>query len=433
MKLPLRILLPILTALIIGGLVLMLVSWQLHAAASRVQRLSGDVTTPENIDLTTTGDLAAITGDQVLLQLRMGDVAALSGDWKEAETAYERAVDAGGGIPALRKLAQAQLQRREEDAARRTIELLQSAGAREEDLLLLKVVIALRTGELVEAESLLSTATDSPHREYGQALLALIQAKHEDAQAHLAAVIGGWDPVLRSYARTLQTAYDEYALFPSSAPIHLTTLLARALAEVQECELALPLLTPVVQEQADYRDAWMVQGYCELTTERTAQALASFEHAYSIDPEKPEIQYFLGRTYAALDDATNATTFLRYAVQNGFQPEKEARVRLADVLRTAHNDEEALEQYSAIVKLPDAEPRSIEDAVTLAVELGQTDRAYTEAFNAAARWNNDATVQHMLGWAALEAGKTDEAKAALEKALELDPGLQGAKEKLGKL
>ncbi len=432
MKPPLRILLPITSALAVGGLIVVLVSWQLHAAAEKVRRSStANVTT--NSDIGLVNDSAAITGDRVLLALREGDVAALGGDWKAAEEAYLQAVDLGGGIPALRKLASAQLQRRQDSAAKATIQKLQDAGAKEEDLLLLKVVIALRTGELVEAETLLTAAADSPHREYGQALLAIVQSKHDDAKTHLTAVIGGWDPVLRSYARTLQTAYDEYASFPDSSPLHLTTLLARALAEVQECELALPLLTPVVQEQADYRDAWMVQGYCELTTERTKQALASFEHAYSVDPEKPEIQYFLGRTYASLDDTKNATTFLRYAVQNGFKPEKEARIRLADVLHAAENDIEALDQYVAIAHLPDADPRSIEDVVTLSLALKQNDQAYTEALAAANRWPEDATVQHMLGWAAMEAGKNDEAKTALQKALDLDPALNDAREKLGRL
>jgi len=55
---------------------------------------------------------------------------------------------------------------------------------------------------------------------------------------------------------------------PRVREIHLLTLVSRALAQVQECELALPLLSQVTGIQDDYRDAWIVQGFCELSSER---------------------------------------------------------------------------------------------------------------------------------------------------------------------
>ncbi len=432
MKKPsLRIAIPVLAAVLVTASVVAVVSWQLQATAERLRlspmppdAVAGPTDTPAD---------TGAGGDEVLLKLRQGDLAALAGEWKEAQTDYEGAVRLGGGIPALRKLAQAQMQRRDMDAVNATIEQLTQAGARSEDLLLLQVIVDLRTGELVKAKELLDAAADSPHKEYAEALLLLIQGKHPDARVKLAAVVAGWDPTLRAYAQTLQAAYEEFDQFPGGKPIHQTTLLARALAQVQECELALPLLAQVTGEQTDYRDAWIVQGYCELTTERFPESLASFERAYQIDPEKPEIQYFLGRAHGALGDHQDAVTFLQYALQNGFLPEKEVRSRLAQEALEAGNSALALEQYDALIGLPDADSSSVERAVTLAITLNKKEDAYAQAKAGVARWPDDAKVQEMLGWAAQETGRADEAKAALTRAVEIDPTLQSAKERLQKL
>jgi tetratricopeptide (TPR) repeat protein len=371
--------------------------------------------------------------DATLLHLRKGDLFALRGQWGKAEEEYALAVEAGGGLPALRKLAQAQLQRRDLNGAKTTLEQLRRAGARIEDLLLLESIIELRTGELVRAKSILSAAADSPQKHYGLALLAIVQGSHEEAQTELTQVVAGWEPVLRTYARTLQSAYEEYALFPDSPPLHLTTLLAHSLAQVQECELALPLLAEVTNAQQDYRDAWTVQGFCELTTERFQESLASFERAYSLDPEKPEIQYFLARSYAALEDHPNAITFLRYALQNGFEPESEARRTLATSALALGDSALALEQYDELTHLEDADLESYRQYVTAAITLERKEEAFVKAQEASEKWEDDAEAQELLGIAAAESGREDEARAAFEKALSIDPKLESARERLGRL
>ncbi|KKW37071.1 MAG: hypothetical protein UY85_C0064G0005, partial [Candidatus Peribacteria bacterium GW2011_GWB1_54_5] len=205
------------------------------------------VETPVIPQTTTAVSAAVDPRDQALFHLRQGDLLALRGQWAEAQEEYEKAVDANGGLPALRKLAQAQLQRRDMNGVHSTLRQLKKAGAKTEDLLLLESIVALRTGELLETRRLLQNAEDSPQKHYGLALLSIIEGNHEQAQIELQEVINGWEPVLRSNARTIMAAYQEFALFEESLNIHLITLLARALAQVQECELALPLLVQVTQ------------------------------------------------------------------------------------------------------------------------------------------------------------------------------------------
>lgn len=435
MSIQARITAPIIFAFLCAGALVAFLWWQLSQSTEILRQ----ATTPEMQQVISPQagssmlDTPIDPRDRALLHLRQGDLLALRGEWADAQEEYESAVDAGGGLPALRKLAQAQMQRRDISGVRSTLRQLKKAGAKTEDLLLLESIVALRTGELLEARKLLTNADDSPQKEYGLALLAIIEGNHEQSQLKLNEVIGGWEPVLRSHARTIMAAYQEFALFEESTNIHLITLLSRSLAQVQECELALPLLVQVTQAKDDYRDAWIIQGYCELTTERPEQSLASLEQAYNLDPQKPEIQYFLARSYAALGDHRNAITFFEYALQNGFQPPSEVRRQIAKSALASGNADLALSQYEALTKDPEAGMEPYEGYIAASIALGRNEEAYFMATEAVNRWPENAAAHDLFGWAALESGKEKEAEKALRKALKINPYLQSAEERLKKL
>jgi tetratricopeptide (TPR) repeat protein len=435
MKLSPRLTVPAALALVVGGGLISILWWQLarSSAEIRAELLRGSQVPDSTTNAALASDDPIATGDLALLHLRRGDIAALQGEWAEAEKSYKESVDSGGGIPSLRKLAQAQLQRRKIEDVRSTITALKRAGAKEEDLLLLDVIVHLRTGARDQARTLLTAAPDSPQKHYGLALISIVELDHDTAKAALQTIIAGWDPVLRAYARVLQGAYDEYAEFPESPMIHLETLLGRGLAQVQECELALPLVRHAIGERDDYRDAWIVQGYCELTTERPEQALSSLERAYNLDPEKPEVQYFLGRAHAMLKDWTNAMTYFGYALENGFEPQKEVRQHLAKAAEASGDLLKALEQYRANAEAEDADIDDVGRYISAAIATGDKETGYQVAANAAQKWPNDALAQEFLGWAAMESDRKSEAITALQKALKLDPTRETAREKLEKL
>jgi tetratricopeptide (TPR) repeat protein len=334
MKIPPRIIAPILCAVLCGGLLIAILWWQLLQSTAILSQkkphTTSSIINQEDMIAPLSDNLPLDTHDEALMHLRKGDLLSIQGEWKEAEKEYTQAVDKKGGLPALRRLAQAQLQRRNIRGMKSTLSQMKREGARGEDILLLESIVLMRTGEMVRAKKLLEGSKDSPQKNYGLALIAILEGFHELAQERLQDVINGWEPIMRSYAQTLQAAYDEFELFPQSPNIHLITLLARSLAQVQECELALPLLVQVTSQQDDYRDAWIVQGYCEFVTERPEQALHSFERAYALDPEKPEVQYFLGRTYAKLGNSNTSITFLKYALTNGFEPANDIRRLIAE-------------------------------------------------------------------------------------------------------
>ncbi|KKW42180.1 MAG: hypothetical protein UY90_C0040G0001, partial [Candidatus Peregrinibacteria bacterium GW2011_GWA2_54_9] len=221
MSIPARITAPIVCALLCAAALVAFLWWQLAQSTEILRRATTETVETPVIPQTTTAVSAAVDPrDQALFHLRQGDLLALRGQWAEAQEEYEKAVDANGGLPALRKLAQAQLQRRDMNGVHSTLRQLKKAGAKTEDLLLLESIVALRTGELLETRRLLQNAEDSPQKHYGLALLSIIEGNHEQAQIELQEVINGWEPVLRSNARTIMAAYQEFALFEESLNIH---------------------------------------------------------------------------------------------------------------------------------------------------------------------------------------------------------------------
>ncbi len=433
MRIPARILAPILLAVICSGLIVGFLWWQLMQSAQMLRREESPERNPGSLPGETLSDLPVDPRDRSLLALREGDLFALRGEWAEAERAYGEAVELKGGLPALRKLVQAQLQRRDYAAVRSTIRKLRSAGSRPEDVLLLESILELRSGELVKARSILEGAQDSPQKHYGLALLGIVQGNHDQARTELTLVTNGWEPVLRQNARILQAAYDEFSLFPESPNSHLITLLSRALAQVQECELALPLLIQVTQRTTDYRDAWIVQGYCELITERPEQALISLEQAYTLDPEKPEIQFFLGKTYASLDEHQNAITFLEYALQNGFEPPSEIRRLIAEQAVALGNTDLALTQYEALTEDPQARLEAYEGYVEAVQAMGRKEEALAKAEEAVKRFPENPKAHELLGSIAIALERWEIARPALTRALDVNPYSLRAKELLKRI
>jgi len=429
-KLPFRFAAPIVLAFLCATALFAFLWWQLAQSTDLLHTEPITTETPTGVPAIAGNNITAATGNKALVHLRQGDLLAVRGDWAGAQAEYVLAVEEGGDLPALRKLAQAQLQRRDMDGVKNTIRKMRNAGARQQDILLLESTVDLRTGELVRARKRLQDAEDSPQKHYGLALINLVQGNHDATKQDLALVINGWEPVLRSNARTLLAAYDEYALFDQSPQEHLITLLARALAQVQECELALPLLHQVTSQEQDYRDAWIVQGYCELTTERPAQAVVSLEQAYAIDPQKPEIQYFLGRAYADTGETENALIFLEYAVANGFEPQADARRELAREALRGNRTALASLQYAALVQEEDANLEDFEGLVETSLVLEENERAEMAAREAVKRWPERGLAHKLLGKALLHTQKTTEGIAELQRALELDPFLTEASELL---
>ncbi len=366
-----------------------------------------------------------------LLALREGEVALLRGEWRRAEEAFARSTELGGGIPALRKLASTQLQRRSYRDARQTISRLKDASGSTPDVALLLGILELLEGRTTLARSIFERVQNSPQGRYGLAMIAITEQDHTLARSFLEEVHSGNDTTLQTAAGLLLAAYDEYNLFPKSPADHRTTLIARALADVGSCEIALPLLKDVTSRRDSYRDAWIVRGYCELTSERLSDAISSLEHSYDIDPEKPETSYFLARTYALKGDPGNAVKYLQYAIANGVEPQQDAHLLLANYARELGNISLAVSEFGIVAN--DPETKDIGPAKAY-IELGLTmknsdlEALLSTAQTTVKKWPESAESHILLARALFAMQRRDEARKALETALQIQPGLSAAVE-----
>ncbi len=421
-----RIAVPVLIALALGGASAAVFLWQIHSSVrtieSSFQAQGGTTDLLKKILPTRTGSpLENVNQSEALMELRQGEIFELRGEWKQAQDHYGKSVTTGGGSPALKKLASIQLQRRQFDEAKKTIASLKEANPNTGDIVLLEGILALRSGNTQEASAIFGRSPNLPQSQYGLALVAISQNDHETAKKELTLAASGNDPTIRTYAKVILAAYDEFSLFPNGQDIHLLTLVSRALAQVNECETALPLLQTVILKQERYRDAWIVKGYCEFVSERLKDALTSLEEAYSLDPEKPEVQYFLARTHEALGDPQNAVTFLQYAILNGFSPEQDARELLVEYARELGNNDLALEQLKILAEAKDSELKTFEQYVTLAITLeNHLQDAVALSKTALARFPNDASALALAAKASFAAGAIDDAKNYLQSALRID-------------
>ena len=365
------------------------------------------------------------------------DTAFALGNLSEALSLYDRALtlsdgsgfSPGSDVPVIRKLFHTTLLLRDWERAEAMLGLLSFRGVSEEALDALRGFLLLHKGEKAGAQHLFQKYPENPEHLYGLALLSLLQGTHEETEQFLSMIREkSSDPVLVHAAQTLQGAYDEFALFEDGKNSHQSTLLARALAQLNQCPFALELLEGVMLSEPDYRDAWIIKGYCTLILQETTEALEAFEKAYSLDPEKSETQYFLGLTHERMGKMTEARTFLSYALQNGFQPERAIREKLATIAEAEGAYEDAAAEYQSLLELGDENLAETYHAlVTLLIEhLNQTDEARTLALEARERLGDVPLVLDLLGWTELLRDDVNQAAAYLTVAVTQDPTLASA-------
>ena len=367
------------------------------------------------------------------------DRAFAAGNLTEALQLYEKALAQAGKATGeepkaassdlwlLRTLFDTALLLGNQAKAEEVLGLLSFHGVGEDVLDAFRGFLLLRKGERDGAKTLFAKNPESPESAYGLAIVAILTGAHEEAEAMLAQVKESSDPALVHAAETIRGAYDEFALFQEGKESHRKTLLARALAQVQQCPTATVLLQEVTEEEQDYRDAWIVLGYCRLALEDAPSALAAFEHAYALDPEKAETQYFLGLTHDRLGHAAEARTYLGYALQNGFEPERSVREKLASIAIAAGTYDQAIEQYRALLTKEEKDISLYSALVSLLLEHTQdTEGAGTLAKAARDALGDTPPVLDLLGWTALAKNDVNSAATFLNAAVQQDPSLASA-------
>ena len=287
-----------------------------------------------------------------------------------------------------------------------------------------------------KAKSLFQQRTSqNPEITYYLALLDLLTNDNTSAQNKFKQISNSTeDPKLKEKTANLLNSYDEYSLFKGGKEIHLRTLLAKSLNQVEEYEISLAILKEILNEKTDYRDAWILTGYAYLNLEKYDFALDSFRNAYDLDSEKPETQYFLGLTYFELNQIEDALTYLNIALKNGFEPQIQVKQKLGDIYLAKKDYEQAVEMFEEVLKLNNESVSTFIRPVWIYLDfLNAPEKALEIAQKAYQEHPDSAMTFNLLAWSHLGKEEYLKAEEYLQKATSIDPNLQAAWYNLGRV
>lgn len=365
---------------------------------------------------------------RVEILLRQAEVELAAGEAQEAIKLYERALEQGGDLKVMRSLFDAALLVGDIKKAESVLGLLSFRGVPESSIDALRGLMLIRKGELADARRIFMQHTGHAENSFGLLITSILEGDHEGAKEQIEFLLKSRDPLMVHSAQTIKGAYDEFALFEEGKEEHLKTLLARALGQIGQWPAASVLLSGVTADEPDYRDAYILLGYSYFMMGESESALGAFESARSIDPEKAETQYFLGRVHEKLGNELDAITFFGYALQNGFTPKRSVRERLANLAIDRGSFEEAIGQLMAIVDEGEADAKIYRRLITLVLDYKKdTDQARDLALQAQKEiGDSSAEVLDLVGWTAFLMGDLDEAETYLMAATSQDPSLAPA-------
>lgn len=273
----------------------------------------------------------------------------------------------------------------------------------------------------------LKTETLNDEAKYYKAILKILYKKHDEAKSELASLTEK-----NPKAKQILEAYSVFNLNKEGKEQHLEAILAKALSDVGEPEAGIPLLYDAIKLQNDYRDAWIMLGYCYLNVGKADDALAALQQARILEENKPETIFLIGVAYAVNEKFDDAENYFNQALELGFEPQSEINQRLADLSLLKEDFEKALQSYFKVIEAGAADENIFTKAVWICIEkLKKPARAIGIAETAVRTLPETAESYNLLGWAFTAYGDYKKAQTNLLKALEKDPAYASAYLNLG--
>ena len=271
---------------------------------------------------------------------------------------------------------------------------------------------------------------------YYDGLLSVLDGKYDEGKKKFQSLknLQNVDSKLIEKTDRFLNAYTEFEFAQAAEPLYRSMLLARAMSENQEYELAIHLLKDMIRERSDLRDAWILLGFSYMNLDKYLFALTSFERAYELDSQWPSTQYFLGLTHAELGNTDQAIIFLNYALNNGFEPSVAVEQKLAELYIDSKRYADAAQAYRKVLEENNSDITTFIQPVWIYLDfLSQPKEALKIAQQAVIKFPEDPMAYNLLGWAQIGTGNFVEAEKNLNKALEMDSNLAAAHLNFGKL
>jgi len=237
---------------------------------------------------------------------------------------------------------------------------------------------------------------------------------------------------LKTNSQKFLDKFTTFSYYKEGQLVFLKTLLAKALTEVGQYEVAIPLLFEVIEEENNYRDAWIVLGYAYLNTDKILDAIDAFSQAKTLNPNKAETLFFLGLAYFANNDIENAIHYLEKADDAGFEPKEQIDLKLGDLYTIQEKYQEAEKKYESVLNKNTQNLDVFVRIVWINIdELNNPQKALTYAQKALIAHSDEAMSHNLVGWSLVALDDFKHAQEYLENALNIDPDFDAAYLNLG--
>lgn len=373
------------------------------------------------------------TEDAPILRSKTFEERMLSGmeflvleNFEKAESEFAAAAASEpSAIEALLNLAEAQIQLKEFGKARANLLTAERLDATNSDIFILRGIILLRESNFLEAEKAFAKSGNTA--DFWRGLMTAFFDRREETKKLL-------NKTNDTRAHEILDAYDEYDKFPDSPKTHLDTLLTRAFVAIGEYELALAKIGPVLEDDANYRDAWLLTGYAQFAKQKFELAHESWLAAYALDSGKPETQYFLGLVNFELRSFSDAEKFLLLARENNFDAH-DLDEKLIEIYLTSGKYRAAADLLAEkISENPNAALENFTQPISLYLEkLDDSEGAWDLARLAIERFPKSGEAYNLAGWVSLSNDYLPEARTQLEQSIRLDPSSPWPYYNLGRL
>ncbi|MFA6305864.1 MAG: tetratricopeptide repeat protein [Candidatus Gracilibacteria bacterium] len=275
---------------------------------------------------------------------------------------------------------------------------------------------------------------EDPEVKYYVGIILSLFKDNEGAKKIFAEISAKENDPNKSNAQNFVDAFTQFSYYKEGEQIFLETLLAKAMTQSKQYEAAIPLLYDVINQKNNYRDAWIVLGYSYLNTAKYQDAVDALIQALKLDDEKPETLFFLGVSYSFIKDTDKAVFYLEKAKSYGFTPKEEIEARLGDLYTLEGEYKKSAMFYEKVLASDTKNLDIYTKAIWVNIEkLKDTNQALILAKKALHEKPSDAASFNLVGWALSSKGNTQDAKAYLEKAVELNPKLDAAYLNLGQI
>jgi tetratricopeptide (TPR) repeat protein len=294
--------------------------------------------------------------------LQSAHIYSSRGQYEQAQELLQRAVALDPSTPAYGfELVRSYLITRDLDLADEALTQVEQAtgkGEREDDaesaeLVTLKARLAAARGDREGAQNFAEQAHQRDPEFNESALLLGVLTIHEDPgearKLFETALSGNNDQDQVSLLQRLVEVSRQLEA-DSDSPAYQSALVAAALLEFGEHDVALLEARDAIDQDSSYRDAWVFRSQAELETEKLSEAKDSIETALEIDPTFGLSHYVAAQIASAQDDHAAASTELLRAVAVDYDSPA-VFTMLADQLVAQDQVDQAVEQLERGSKL----------------------------------------------------------------------------------